>query len=223
MSTSTFEFMSYEAQNPGYQPGAAQRANLVLHWHTAGNVFTVDRIEVPSNGSWTWFRSDCIMYLLVGNDRYNILTMETAASNPPPPGYEAYVLDVVANRSLPKSFTITKNATSFGIWFGASRMPFPPSQGGGYTLQSPAKLRQVGGDQLSTIPIQVGYRPGKIKLGLWESCNRKAGSANIRTGGAWKETKSAEGGKAVAKSDLDTYLDGTQWRRQHKIGNNADN
>ena len=63
------------------------------------------------------------------------------------------------------------------------------------------------------------YRPGQDRVsGVWESHNRSAGRADIRSGGAWVTMRTQDGGSGTGNPPL--IHTGGSWINQRKIGAN---
>lgn len=68
-------------------------------------------------------------------------------------------------------------------------------------------------------PNHPDYRPGQDRVsGVWESHNRSAGRADIRSGGAWVTMRTQDGGSGTGNPPL--IHTGGSWINQRKIGAN---
>lgn len=68
-------------------------------------------------------------------------------------------------------------------------------------------------------PNHPDYRPGQHRVSsVWESHNRSAGRADIRSGGAWVTMRTQDGGSGTGNPPL--IRTGGSWINQRKIGAN---
>lgn len=247
MPTSSFQYTCYNVQHGNsYQPGVFCDGLIKMNWHIEGEWFVVDNFWCNTsyqykgwiNGGW-WRGGVHVDIEVPGSGKYDIANagyapVQITDPNISPGARQRYGLNYpncadVFNSHCPKKFQI-KDGSRFILWFGGTVRPFPPSQNGGYTIQDYAPLLCVGGPDITQkIPpdknadgtpapgFDSKYKPGRILLGEWYSCNRQGGKAQ-RFQGGWRTTWSADGGKSVSKEDMDTYADGNTWRRMKKIG-----
>jgi hypothetical protein len=218
MPTSEFEYVAYGVQHCVYSKGNSYD-KITIDWSVSEDQFTVAAVHMPNRNhpNWIWYRMNVKMSIVIGgaetilfNTGMQNMTNSTAFSS------FASLCDDFANTALPKTFTITSEATPFKLVFGGTTTPvYPYSQGGGYSVQDAAALPQTGGTNLSPIPVELKYRPGAIRLaGRNLSVNRSGGKAQFANN---DKILSKSGGKAVSQFDMSTYFDGSTWRRQHKL------
>jgi hypothetical protein len=220
MPLTTYKYVAFGVQKGVYAEGI-NHDFITVNWHIVNdNVLSVDSVSMPNrnNPSWLWYRMNVKMTIRIGSTEYDLFnTHYTNVTNSSSFSYLGILCDDFANRSLPKSVTINTETTSFDLGFGGTITPvFAYSDGGGYSVQDFSWLQKVSGDNISPIPVNLKYRPGKRRIsGRYMSINRSTGKAVTKNG---KQLLSQDGGKAVSKTDMSTYADASHgtWRRQHK-------
>ena len=224
-----YEYLSYAAQHPGWDTVYGSmttqcRGRIGVHWRTNGNQFTVESLDTSVNAIWGngWYRGGVHVSLAIGGQFLTVVDpgggtvcSSIACQNQYGIAEAGPVFTDTANRSLPRTWTITNNNTTFEMWFGGTLTPYPPSNYGGFTIQDYGKLNRIGGDNIDIIPVILEYFPFAVNKNGWKTCDRSGGGVWDRNdGGGWDEKKNKQDDYGFSKA----YINRGTWTIADRIG-----